>query len=121
METDLRLWYANLGCFSSHFYLFFWVWFAPKMVTYLPTYIPNYFEIVCEESNKVYRISNLLVSSFTQEHTTMDGWCINRMTFFSLSSPSPTNLPIAEGSKRVCVQDCKIGVHPTGCPQNKTK
>ncbi len=36
---------------------------------------------------------------------------------FSLGSCSPCNLSIAEGSKK-CAKGSKIGVHPTGWPQN---
>ncbi len=38
--------------------------------------------------------------------------------FFSLGSCPPANLPIAaEGSKR-CARGSKVGVHPTGWPEN---
>jgi len=45
-------------------------------------------------------------------------WTVHRQdAFFSLGSCSPGNLPIDDSSKK-CAKGSKIGVHPTGWPQN---
>jgi hypothetical protein len=54
----------------------------------------------------------------THKCTTMDGWCVD-ITFFSLGSCSPTNLPVIEGCKSVLLVKWSFELETQG--SNKIK